>query len=542
MTTSSETQPGAPEPQNAPCEHPQPSPPPAPVLTLDKITRRFGNLVANDAITVTLAKGEIRALLGENGAGKTTLMNILFGHYRADSGSVTVFGKRLPPGKPRAAIEAGVGMVHQHFTLARHLTVLDNVMLGSQPLWRLKSGRKAARAKLASLATRFGLQIDPDAPIAALSVGEQQRVEILKALYRDARILILDEPTAVLARPEAERLFITLREMAADGLSIMFISHKLHEIMAASDRVTVLRGGKVVAERCTQETSPQELAALMVGRQVSRPKRTSQTPGSPVLTLRQVSVSAKGTTPLEHLSLNVRAGEILAIVGVSGNGQATLGALLSGLISPSSGDLIYVGARGEPYPLAALSPRERVEVGFGRIPEDRHAEGVIGDFAVWENAILEQLASKRFCRAGLVRQGAARDHANELIAAYDIRGANAGTRTRLLSGGNMQKLILGRVLAAKPRFILANQPTRGLDEGAIAAVHAELLAAREKGAAILLITEELDEATALSDRVQALVKGRLSDPIEAAAADAQTLGLMMAGHWQNQQRGAPNAA
>ncbi|MEQ8659009.1 MAG: ABC transporter ATP-binding protein [Hyphomicrobiales bacterium] len=504
---------------------------PSQVLSLSNITMRFGDLVANDAITISLAEGEILALLGENGAGKTTLMNILFGHYTADEGTVEVFGQRLPPGKPRAAIDAGVGMVHQHFTLADNLTVLENVMLGSEPLRLVKSQRKAGREKLLALAERFGLPINPDARVGSLSVGERQRVEILKALYRDARILILDEPTAVLARPEAERLFKTLREMAAGGLSIIFISHKLHEVMAGSDRVTVLRGGKVVAERATTATSPPELAELMVGRQVKRPKRTEQAAGKPVLVAKNVSVGPPDARSLDGIAMEVLAGEILGIVGVSGNGQAALGALLGGLETPNSGHLLFHDVNGEPQDLAKMAPRERVKAGIGRVPEDRHAEGVVGEFTVWENAVLEQLTSRRFSAAGFVRQTAGQDHARQLIETYDIRGASPGTRTRLLSGGNMQKLILGRVLAANPRFILANQPTRGLDEGAIAAVHAHLLKAREAGAAILLITEELEEATALADRFQAIVKGKLSAPLLAEDADARTLGLMMAGHW-----------
>ncbi|MEM6384275.1 MAG: ABC transporter ATP-binding protein [Pseudomonadota bacterium] len=492
---------------------------------------RFGDLVANDAISLSLAKGEILALLGENGAGKTTLMNILFGHYKADDGTVEVHGKQLPPGKPRAAIDAGVGMVHQHFTLAGNLTVLDNITLGSERLSAPTSGRRAARKKLLALADRFGLPINPDARVASLSVGERQRVEILKALYRDASILILDEPTAVLARPEAEKLFITLREMAADGLSIIFISHKLHEVMAGSDRVTVLRGGKVVAERKTTDTSPQELAELMVGRQVTRPKREVQQSGEPVLIAKDVCVGPPEARALDGLTLDVRAGEILGIVGVSGNGQAALGGLLSGLELPSAGTLHVRGDDGALIDLGNLAPRERVRLGIGRVPEDRHAEGVVGDLSVWENAVLEQLRSRRFSSLGFIRQASGRQHAQNLIDTYDIRGAGPATRTRLLSGGNMQKLILGRVLEARPRFLFANQPTRGLDEGAIAAVHGHLLKARQQGAAVLLITEELEEATALADRVQAMVKGKLSAPVASEDIDAQTLGLMMAGQW-----------
>lgn len=503
------------------------------VLELDGITKRFGGLTANDNVTLTLDQGEILALLGENGAGKTTLMNILFGHYAADEGAVRVFGQTLPPGRPRAAIEAGVGMVHQHFTLAGNLTVLENVMLGSEPLTRIRSGRAEARRKLLAVADRFGLPVKPDEKISRLSVGERQRVEILKALYRDARVLILDEPTAVLARPEAQRLFETLREMTREGLSLIFISHKLHEVMSASDRVAVLRGGKMVAERKTSETSPAELAELMVGRKVERPVREDRKVGAPVLMAEAVRVEEDGATRLDDVSFTVHSGEVLGIVGVSGNGQATLGALLSGRAHPTSGRLTLSGQDA-----AQLGPRGMIEAGAGRVPEDRHAEGVVGELSVWENAVLERLRMPEFSRRGFVRQGACKAYAADLIDRFDIRGATPETRTRLLSGGNMQKLILGRILSNGPCFVLANQPTRGLDEGAIAAVHTELLAARAEGAAILLISEELDEAVALSDRIQAIVKGRLSEPISAHEADPQRLGLMMAGVWKGDENAA----
>ena len=498
-----------------------------PVLELTRITKRFGGLTANDDVSLHLNQGEILALLGENGAGKTTLMNILFGHYTADAGEVTVNGSVLPPGLPRAAIAAGVGMVHQHFTLAANLSVLENIIIGSEPLWRLDSRRAEARARIISIAQTFGLPVNPDARVGDLSVGERQRVEIVKALYREARILILDEPTAVLARPEAEQLFATLRGMTAGGLSIIFISHKLHEVMAASDRVVVLRGGKVVAERATASTSPAELAELMVGRQVIRPRRTAHATGKPVLQARGLTVIEAGKRGLDEADFTVCEGEILGIVGVSGNGQASLGRVLSGLARPEAGSLTLLGRD-----ITRLPPRDLIRLGMGRVPEDRHAEGAVGDLPVWENAVLERLRDPRFSRWGVVRRAAARAYAAGLIDRFDIRGAGPETRTRLLSGGNMQKLILGRNLAAQPRFLLANQPTRGLDEGAIAAVHAELLAARSEGAAILLISEDLEEAAGLSDRIQAIVKGRLSQPVPADQADARTLGLMMAGVWE----------
>jgi simple sugar transport system ATP-binding protein len=497
-----------------------------PVLELHSITKRFGLLTANDQVAFQLNQGEILALLGENGAGKTTLMNIIFGHYTADEGEVRVHGQALPAGRPSAAIAAGVGMVHQHFTLAGNLSVLENIMIGSESLLQLDSRRAEAVARIRRLSDTFGLPVDPVARVGDLSVGERQRVEILKALYRNARILILDEPTAVLAQPEAEQLFKTLRGMTAGGLSIIFISHKLHEVMSASDRVIVLRGGKVVAERSTANTRPAELAELMVGRSVVRPKRQAHPTGNPVIVargLRQVPAHGIG---LDGVDFEVRQGEILGIVGVSGNGQAALGRLLSGVARPDAGSLTF-----EDADITQQTPRELIRLGMGRIPEDRHAEGTIGDLAVWENAVLERLGESAFSRLGFVRRSAARKFASDLIARFDIRGATPNTRTRQLSGGNMQKLILGRNLARAPRFVLANQPTRGLDEGAIAAVHAELLAARAAGAAILLISEDLDEAVGLSDRIQAIVKGRLSAPVTAEEADAKTLGLMMAGMW-----------
>jgi len=497
------------------------------VLQLDGITKRFGTLIANDQITLTLKQGELLALLGENGAGKTTLMNILFGHYVADSGTIRVFGQPLPPGRPRAAIEAGIGMVHQHFALAANLTVLDNIVIGTEKLTRWRSNRQAARARLARLAERFGLEIRPDALVSVLSVGEKQRVEILKALYRDARVLILDEPTAVLTQAEAVRLFDTLRGMTARGLSVIFISHKLAEVMAVSDRVAVLRGGRLIAERNTADTSRADLAELMVGRRVVRPVRRQQTPGAPVFALDRVDVSADGRKLLDDVSLHVRSGEILGIIGVSGNGQTALARLADGLARADSGTMTYDGVTVD-----GLPPRRLVDAGVGRIPEDRLAEGVVGDMSVWENAVLERIGQRRFSARGIVDRAGCRAFAAELIARFDIRGAGPRTPIRQLSGGNMQKLILARNLALTPKLIVANQPTRGLDEGAIAAVHEELLAARMAGAAILLISEDLDEVMALCDRIQAIFKGRLSQPLAAAAADAERVGLMMGGHWE----------
>ncbi|QPM91546.1 ABC transporter ATP-binding protein [Pseudooceanicola algae] len=496
------------------------------VLELDNITKRFGAVSANEDVSLHLDKGEIVALLGENGAGKTTLMSILFGHYTADTGEVRVEGAALPPGKPRAAIRAGVGMVHQHFALSPNLTVLENVMTGTESLWKLRSDRGAARTKLAGLATRFGLKVDPDARVSDLSVGECQRVEILKALYNDARILILDEPTAVLTAQEAESLFATLREMAAKGLSLIFISHKLHEVMAGADRVVVLRRGRVVAERRTEATSKEELAELMVGRAVKRPERAPATPGDVLLEGVNLALGGRGGASLQGVNFRLHARETLGIIGVSGNGQTTLAGLVSGLYPPDGGALLI---RGEspakhdvPHAMAA---------GVGRIPEDRNAEGAIGDMTIWENTVLERLWDTEFAGRGVVKRAAARAATEEILRDYDVRGAVVDGRIRLLSGGNMQKLILGRVLRARPEILVAAQPGRGLDEGAIAGVHERLLEARDAGAGVLLISEDLEEVMALSDRIQAIVGGRLSPAIPTERADARLLGLMMAGDW-----------
>lgn len=497
-----------------------------PVLEIVGVSKRFGANLANDDISMTLAKGEVVALLGENGAGKTTLMSILFGHYVPDAGRILIEGAELPQGKPRAAIRAGVGMVHQHFSLAPNLTVLENVMTGTEGLWSAL-GNIEARKKLLAISGRFGLQVDPDARLGDLSVGEQQRVEILKALYNDARILILDEPTAVLTNIEAERLFTTLKEMARQGLSLIFISHKLDEVMAAADRIVVLRAGKMVAERRASETSKAELAELMVGRRVTRPVREPSTPGAVALEASSVTVRTGGIERLKSISFRLHQGEILGIIGVSGNGQAALAHLLSGTLARSGGDLSLFGEV-----VGNLGVADVVDAGIGRIPEDRNHEGVIGEMAIWENAVLERIASSAFSRHGLVNRKAGMAFAREIIDGFDVRGGGPAIRTRLLSGGNMQKLILGRSLYRRPRILIAAQPARGLDEGAVAAVHARLLEARRQGTAVLLISEDLDEVIALADRIQAIVGGRLSPPVDADGADARKLGLMMSGEWQ----------
>lgn len=510
----------------------------APLLQLHQITKRFGSLVANDQISLELRQGEVLALLGENGAGKTTLMNILFGHYLADEGEVRVNGEILPPGKPRAAIETGIGMVHQHFTLAENLNVLENIVLGVRPLWGRRLYLTKAAAKLQELATEFGLAVNPRALIRDLSVGERQRVEILKALFRDARILIMDEPTAVLTPPEVDNLFQTLRKMVAKGLSIVFISHKLGEIMTISDRVAVLRSGRVVKQAATKETSRGELAEAMVGREIPEALRTDMEPGKPLLSLERVSVTNRaGKALLDEAELTLHEHEILGIAGVAGNGQTQMADLLSGLIAPSSGQIVLAD-HGNLKP----SPAAMIKHGIGRIVEDRHGLGLIGDMTISENLAAENYRKPPFARFGLLQARELRRNAHDLIERFDVRCPGPAAQVRKLSGGNMQKLILARVLSKEPRVILAHQPTWGLDVGAAAYVHNQLLEARQRGAGILLISEDLDELLQLCDRIQVIYHGRLSPALDPQTTSLQQLGLLMSGHAENTAEGDHAAA
>ncbi|WP_444812792.1 ABC transporter ATP-binding protein [Variovorax jilinensis] len=505
----------------------------AAVLALRGITKRFGTLVANKSISLDLQPGEVLALLGENGAGKSTLMSILFGHYVADEGDIEVFGRPLAPGNPKAALAAGIGMVHQHFTLADNLSVLDNVMMGTESLWQPFSRRAAARARLLEVAQRFGLPVVPEARVGNLSVGERQRVEILKALVRDARILILDEPTAVLTPQESEALFETLAQMVAQGLSIIFISHKLGEVLRVSHRVAVLRGGALVAEARTGDTTEAQLAQWMVGHAVEQAaRRPAERVGDAVCVLDHVRTAGSGHDRLEEVSLTLRAGEITAIAGVSGNGQVALAELLCGTRRASAGSVRLMGRELPP------APARLVQRGVARIPEDRHAVGVVGDLPVWENAVSERLRSRAFSRFLWVRRGLAKAHAKAVERAFDVRGGGLESPARALSGGNMQKLILGRALLAPastpaqkriPRLIVAHQPTWGLDIGAVAYVQQQLIAARDAGAAVLLISDDLDEVLTLGDRVAVMHGGRLGEPRAPAAWTREAIGLAMAG-------------
>ncbi|WP_417686789.1 ABC transporter ATP-binding protein [Roseibium sp.] len=503
------------------------------VLKLDRITKIFGALTANGDVSLTLHRGEILALLGENGAGKTTLMNILFGHYVADEGTVEVAGRdgglrELEPGSPHAALEAGIGMVHQHFTLAENLSALENILLGTEPLTAWKSGRAKATRHLDELMKRSGLTVDLNARISSLSVGEKQRVEILKALYRDARVLVLDEPTAVLTPQESDSLFATLKKLAADGLAIIFISHKLDEVLTASNRIAVLRGGRKVADQPTAGCDKRQLAELMVGKSVPESTRDKQSPGAPLLTLSKVTTGT-GRDALHSVDLQLLSGEILGIAGVSGNGQGTLAKVISGLIAPLSGTMELDG-----QPLGQTDARKMIDAGIARIPEDRHKDGIVGAMSVAENLAIETIRKPENQRFGFLRFDAIAQRARDAIKGYDIRCQGEKASARLLSGGNIQKIVLARTLDANPVVVLAAQPSRGLDVGATADVHRRLLEARARGAGVILISEDLDELMRLSDRIAVMHRGHLSAADKTETLDRGTLGLRMVGQTKEQ--------
>ena len=499
----------------------------SPVLTLNGLSKTFGSVQAAQSINLELFKGEVLALLGENGAGKTTLMNMLFGHYMPDSGSIDIFDSsgtayQLQLGNPQAAIAAGIGMVHQHFTLAENLDALDNIMLGSEKFLELRRNKPRAMQKVQKIMNDSGLVAPMNVAVGKLTVGERQRVEILKALYRDVKILVLDEPTAVLTPQEADKLFDNITAMTRNGLSVIFISHKLREVLAFSNRIAVLRHGRKVGEISSKEANERKIARLMVGEETKVFSRKKLEVGEPVLEVDNLTISGSSKREsISDINLSVNKHEILGIAGISGNGQTVLANAISGLVKPSSGKIKIDGEN-----ILSFDPSNIIQAGVGRIPEDRHKDGIVGQMSVAENMIIEDLNSSKIQSRGLLNHEAIMRYCSDLSSKYDVRGPGPNASARLLSGGNIQKLILARVFEAFPKLILANQPTRGLDMGAAADVANRLLEARQRGSGVILISEDLDEILSLSDRIMVIYDGKLRI---AETHDRETLGLMMAG-------------
>ncbi len=493
------------------------------------ITKRFPGVVANDGVDFEAAVGEVHALLGENGAGKSTLSNILTGLYRPDEGEILLYGEPVRFETPREALDAGIGMVHQHFRLVEPFTVAENIALvehgrKGEGAFRIDPGRIARR--VSELSERYSLKVDPSARIWQLSLGEQQRVEILKALYRDARILILDEPTAVLTPQEAEALFVTLREMVAEGRTVIFISHKLNEVTAVSSRVTVLRGGKSVATVATDEATPRSLATLMVGhelREASRELRPA--PGEVVLELDRIrALGSRGEEAVRGVSLSVAAGEIVAIAGVAGNGQRELAETIAGLRPPLEGWVKVGGA-----PVRPGDPRAALEAGIAFVPEDRLRTGAAPGLSIASNLVLRSYREPSVSRGPLLLLARIRERALELIDRYRIAAPGPASPARVLSGGNLQKVVLAREFSGSPKVVIAASPTQGLDVGATETVRSYLSEAAKEGAAVLVFSEDLDEILELADRIAVIYEGTLVGQVPAASASVQELGLMMAG-------------
>jgi general nucleoside transport system ATP-binding protein len=497
-----------------------------PILEMRGITKRFPGTVANDDVTFDLRAGEVHTLLGENGAGKSTLMNILYGLYTPDEGEILMRGERVEIHSPHDAIARGIGMVHQHFMLVPVMTVAENVVLATEPRTAgILLDYAEAERRVRELAERFSFSIDPHAKVQSISVAQQQRVEILKALYREADILILDEPTAVLTPQEASELFEILRGLIAEGLSVIFISHKLDEVLEISDRITTLRRGKVVETVDASGATEEGLARMMVGREVllQVDKQPGQ-PGEPRLRVEGLSVQDdRGLPAVEDVTLEVRAGEIVGVAGVDGNGQTELIDALTGLRKPESGRVL-VGDED----VTGRSPRHHLEVGIGHIPEDRQRRGLVLDFSLAENLGFYAYREEPASRFGWLRPGRLVDHARELLKQYDVRGGGPYTRASALSGGNQQKVILAREVERNPKVLIAAQPTRGLDVGAIEFVHRRLVEERDEGRAILLVSFELEEILSLSDRILVLYEGRIVGEYPPSVS-REELGIAMTG-------------
>lgn len=497
------------------------------IIEMLHITKEFPGIIANDDITLQLRRGEIHALLGENGAGKSTLMSVLFGLYQPEAGEIRKNGEVVRINNPNDATALGIGMVHQHFKLVDVFTVLENIVLGAETTKLGFLQKKEARKKVEALSEKYGLKVDLDAKVEDITVGMQQRVEILKMLYRDNEILIFDEPTAVLTPQEIDELMATMKEFAKEGKSILFISHKLNEIMSVADRVTVLRKGKYIGTVDTKDTDKQSLSNMMVGRPVQlQVEKVPAKPGEAVLEVEHLSIPSKShkRDAVHDVTFTARAGEILCIAGIDGNGQSELVYGLAGLEKSSGGKVTLCG-----HDISHASIRQR-GADMSHIPEDRHKHGLVLDFTLEQNMVLQRFREPQFQNMGFIKQGAVREYAERLIGQYDVRsGQGPVTIARSMSGGNQQKAIIARELDRDKPLIVAVQPTRGLDVGAIEYIHKQLVAERDKGRAILLVSLELDEVMSLSDRILVMYEGEIVGELDPATTTVQELGLYMAG-------------
>ncbi len=495
------------------------------MLELRNITKTFGNVIANNDVSIKIEKGTIHAIVGENGAGKSTVMRIAYGFYKADSGEILVDGKPVNIRTPQDAINLGIGMVHQHFMLVDTMTVGENIILGAEGGNAVSVDWKKANQDIRALSDELKLGVDPKALIEDLSVGAQQRVELLKALYRDANLLILDEPTAVLTPQEVEDFFNILRQMRAQGKTIVIITHKLEEVLAISDDVTVMRDGRVVGNVKTSKTSAKDLARMIVGRDVLlRVEKTDAKPSEDVLKIENLSVAGKHGEALKSISLNVRSGEIVGIAGIEGNGQTELIEAIAGLIAIQTGSIKLLGNE-----ISRFSVRRRTELGIAHIPEDRHKRGLLLESDLEENAILGVHYRPPVTSGGFLNSAAIATRTREIIENFDVRPPNPQLAAKSLSGGNQQKLIIGREFELNPKLLLVSQPTRGVDIGAIEFIHRKLIALRDAGSAILLVSAELEEVTALADRLLVIHKGKFVGGVDPKIVSKEEIGLMMTG-------------
>lgn len=493
-------------------------------LEVREMTKSFPGVLANDHVNLTVREGEIHAILGENGAGKSTLVKIIYGLYKPDSGSIRLYDQELNFASPRQAIEAGIGMVHQHFMLIPALTVAENIVLGKEP-GRIRYRRKENVEIVRQLAKQYHMDIDPDAKVGDLTVGLQQRVEILKVFYRKAKLLILDEPTAMLTPQEVEELILVMERLRSQGIPIIFISHKLEEVKRISDRVTVMRAGKTVNTVETKSTTPQELANLMVGREVVlHVSKPPQSPGEPVLELEDIVVSSGRNEKVKRVSFNVHRGEIFGLAGIDGNGQFELVEAITGLLPCKNGRIRLLG-----NDISSSSIQHRTNAGIAYIPQDRQLDGLVMDFELTENFVLRDFYKAPFARKGQMQIKPIEDYATRLSEAFDVRPRRIHAQAQNLSGGNQQKVILAREVSRNPELLIAAQPTRGLDVGAIQFIHNKLLELRSAGKAILLVSLELDEIMSLSDRIGVFHAGRLMAILPGGQVTREQLGLLMTG-------------